>query len=574
MHLGTVLILFWLPIIAPTSICLGLEYGDFHFEPLPQGQEVTITKYSGQGGAVTIPEYLDGKHVTEIGAFAFLGSKYITSITFPSTITKIGAGAFSGCSSLLSIYFEGAPPVLENEEALDSNHTLTIYYSRDSKGWPSVFAGKKTKVFSRSEKQERSVTNASGATKLNKMEDLARRIAQAQKANMEADNGRRLTPKDYVSDEPQHDCTPKNATIEHNKSQQELTKWATPVGYTMPVILPPVEGDVDPEVKAEFDLELRKEIVPMLRHLAEQDKLGWPNVSTVYGMTKEQVINGQKQKALAWVSRVASSDHMAAWQKAEETVKQRKNEMARRVAAEVAAAAEKVAEAEKKAAEAEKKAVEAERKAAAETMRLAEAERINQLQIQLGAQVNEQAKRFPELKKYRLTANLVKPQQGPKLTSIEREAALMKRVELFKSFSRSADPKSSLEERESFIPFPDGIAYKVDDVVRTREDYSVSLSLASRADIKANSQGRQDDESFCLLTEDEARAVCEAIDFSYFKLSLTSVRLCLPLTEKQTEGLKVGEIFVSDNWVYRMTVNLRRLDCSSRGLHRAIDLFQ
>ena len=64
---------------------------------------VTITKYNGYGGAVTIPATLSGLPVTGIGTGAFLGSTNLTSITIGSNITTIGIEAFDGCSKLSSV---------------------------------------------------------------------------------------------------------------------------------------------------------------------------------------------------------------------------------------------------------------------------------------------------------------------------------------------------------------------------------------------------------------------------------------------------------------------------------------
>src|ERR1700679_451685 len=60
---------------------------------------VTITGYTGSGGAVTIPATINGHPVTSIGASAFLDSS-LTSVTIPNTITNIGDSAFYGCIDL------------------------------------------------------------------------------------------------------------------------------------------------------------------------------------------------------------------------------------------------------------------------------------------------------------------------------------------------------------------------------------------------------------------------------------------------------------------------------------------
>ena len=49
---------------------------------------ITITGYTGSGGAVTIPNMIDGLPVTDIGTNAFQNSG-LTSVTIPDTVTNI-----------------------------------------------------------------------------------------------------------------------------------------------------------------------------------------------------------------------------------------------------------------------------------------------------------------------------------------------------------------------------------------------------------------------------------------------------------------------------------------------------
>jgi hypothetical protein len=88
---------------------------------------ITITGYSGAGGAVTIPSKLNGFPVTRIGdrafnragltqinlpntltsigEYAFYGCWGLSQITLPDALTSIGGGAFSGCTGLTQITF-------------------------------------------------------------------------------------------------------------------------------------------------------------------------------------------------------------------------------------------------------------------------------------------------------------------------------------------------------------------------------------------------------------------------------------------------------------------------------------
>jgi hypothetical protein len=61
---------------------------------------VTIKKYKGSGGSVTIPAVIDGNPVDCIGKKAFQCCDNVTHISLPEGITSIEFGAFSMCSSL------------------------------------------------------------------------------------------------------------------------------------------------------------------------------------------------------------------------------------------------------------------------------------------------------------------------------------------------------------------------------------------------------------------------------------------------------------------------------------------
>ena len=72
---------------------------------------VTIHKYNGSGTVVEIPGIIDGKTVTDIGKWAFLGLDNLTKVTIPDSVKSIGYAAFGGCQKLENFDF---PSSLKN----------------------------------------------------------------------------------------------------------------------------------------------------------------------------------------------------------------------------------------------------------------------------------------------------------------------------------------------------------------------------------------------------------------------------------------------------------------------------
>jgi hypothetical protein len=64
---------------------------------------ITITQYTGAGGAVTIPNTINSYPVTIIASDAFLPNYSLTSVTIGTNVTTIGANAFFQCFNLTSV---------------------------------------------------------------------------------------------------------------------------------------------------------------------------------------------------------------------------------------------------------------------------------------------------------------------------------------------------------------------------------------------------------------------------------------------------------------------------------------
>jgi hypothetical protein len=55
---------------------------------------ITITRYTGSGGAVTIPGTMNGLPVTTLETQCFWYCTNVTSVTIPNGVTSIGDSAF------------------------------------------------------------------------------------------------------------------------------------------------------------------------------------------------------------------------------------------------------------------------------------------------------------------------------------------------------------------------------------------------------------------------------------------------------------------------------------------------
>ena len=64
---------------------------------------ITITGYTGPGGAVAIPDTINSLPVTSIREYVFYNNSSVTSVTIPNSVSSIGYSAFHGCTSLKSV---------------------------------------------------------------------------------------------------------------------------------------------------------------------------------------------------------------------------------------------------------------------------------------------------------------------------------------------------------------------------------------------------------------------------------------------------------------------------------------
>ena len=109
---------------------------------------VTITGYTGLGGAVIIPNMINGYPVTSIADNAFENNTTLTSVTIPGSVTNIGQWAFGSCFSLMGIYFQGNPPSL-GEDVFNDDELATVYYlpTPGTTIWGATFGGLPTALW-------------------------------------------------------------------------------------------------------------------------------------------------------------------------------------------------------------------------------------------------------------------------------------------------------------------------------------------------------------------------------------------------------------------------------------------
>jgi hypothetical protein len=134
------------PYIAQANVG-STESLEAHFTYTITNDKITITGYTGPGGAVTIPSALNGLPVTSIGDRAFYLCTNLTSLTIPDCVTSIADYAFSYCTSLTALQFGGNAPSLGSPYVFTGDTNATIYYLPGTEGWGSTFGGRPTALW-------------------------------------------------------------------------------------------------------------------------------------------------------------------------------------------------------------------------------------------------------------------------------------------------------------------------------------------------------------------------------------------------------------------------------------------
>jgi BspA type Leucine rich repeat region (6 copies) len=88
--------------------------GHAQFNTTTNNGAITITKYTGAGGAVAVPGIINGLPVTSIAGSAFAGISSVTSVTITNNVGSIGDFAFDNCVNLSSVIISNSVTNLGN----------------------------------------------------------------------------------------------------------------------------------------------------------------------------------------------------------------------------------------------------------------------------------------------------------------------------------------------------------------------------------------------------------------------------------------------------------------------------
>jgi len=109
------------------------------FEYYTNGNTILITRYTGPGGVVAVPEIINGLPVVGIGFETFCGNTNLNTVAIPKSVVGFSWGAFGGCPNLTEITVDALNPFLSSLEGVlfNKDQTVLIQYPE---GKPGTYA--------------------------------------------------------------------------------------------------------------------------------------------------------------------------------------------------------------------------------------------------------------------------------------------------------------------------------------------------------------------------------------------------------------------------------------------------
>ena len=115
--------------VLSAALCNGPASADTYCETLNYiicNDKAVITGFEGEPEIICIPEFIDGKPVSEIRENAFYRCKSLEKVIIPKSVEKVGHHAFYECSSLETAIIEGSINTVEEGSFFDCSSMKTV----------------------------------------------------------------------------------------------------------------------------------------------------------------------------------------------------------------------------------------------------------------------------------------------------------------------------------------------------------------------------------------------------------------------------------------------------------------